>query len=444
MSDSDSDDSCISVVTGDESDGITFNDSGLLSDPNSIYTWLEKRFKKNIGPFGCLVGFGNALQNDYFGKVRYTQTSEMTALSREQYTDKNYADNLESSIKEFVKLYKNSKIRKVAPSLMDKLIKEFSTTHESTGHTASNVSRIVTHHVASTKLHQHGSVGRTHSSKPGAILRRPRPTLTNILHMEHSYPRTLPEDANERLTLLQNNISSVLFTHLKSQLSGEDIKEIKEILDDAVRQGRVLNPEVHWELVCMYINKKIENYITSNPGLTAQGLMDYFNRYIDFFDSLVGMLDTGWFAYFKLNRRFKVKVCILHKFVELLLVENCDSIRNLTRDQRYQAIADIVYSSMPIFNSNGLYYPSIFIKTILYQIANGIHNFDKRCLPDGVAGVAAGPAMEEVDGGTRIKSKKTRRYKKRLSTVSRASRASRASKRYRRRTYRNSRKRKHN
>ena len=440
MSDSDSDDSCISVVTGDESDGITFNDSGLLSDPNSIYTWLEKRFKKNIGPFGCLVGFGNALQNDYFGNVRYTQTSEMTALSREQYTDKNYADNLESSIKEFVKLYKNSKIRKVAPSLMDKLIKEFSTTHESTGHTASNVSRIVTHHVASPKLHQHGSVGRTQSSKPVGISKQPRhpPTLTNILHREHSSPRTLPEDANERLTLLQNYISRMLFGSLQYQLSYKDIAEIKKILDDAVRQGRVLNPEVHWELVCKYVNKNIENYITSNPGLTAQGLMDYFNRYIDFFDSLVGMLDTGWFAYFKLNRRFKVKVCILHKFVELLLVENCDSIRNLTRDQRYQAIANIVYNSMPIFNSNGLYYPPNFINTILYQIANGIHNFDKRCLPDGVAGVAAGPAMEEVDGGTRIKSKKTRRYKKRLS------RASRASKRYRRRTYRNSRKRKHN
>jgi len=422
---SDSDDSCISVVTSDESDGITFSANGLLSDANNIYTWLEKRFKKNMGPFGCLVGFGNALQNDYFREVRYTQTSEMTALSREQYTDKKYADNLESSIKEFVKLYKNSKIRKAAPSLVDKLIKELS------GHTASKLSSTVTHHVASRKLEHHGSVGRTHSGKPGGISRQRPTTLTNILHREHSSSRTLPEDANERLTLLQNNISSVLFASLQSQLSGEDIKEIKEILDDAVTQGRVLNPEVHWELVCMYINKKIENYIIRNPGLTAQGLMDYFNRYIDFFDSLVGMLDTGWFAYFKLNRRFKVKVCILHKFVELLLVENCDSIRNLRGDQRYQAIADIVYSSMPIFNSNGLYYPSNFINTILYEIANGIHNFDVK-YPPNVA------TMEEVDGGTRIKSKKTRRYKKRLS------RASRSSRRYRRQTYRNSRKRKHN
>ena len=429
---SDSDDSCI--VTHDEDDGITFNENGLLSDPNSIYTWLEKRFKKNIGPFGCLVGFSNALQNDYFGKVRYTQTSEMAALPPEQYRDKTYADNLESSIKEFVKLYKNSIIRKGAPSLMDKLINKFSTRHESTGHTASNVSRIVTHHVASPKLHQHGSVGRTQSSKPVGISKQPRhpPTLTNILHREHSSPRTLPEDANERLTLLQNYISRMLLGSLQYQLSYKDIAEIKKTLDDAVRQGRVLNPEVHWELVCKYVNKNIENYITSNPGLTAQGLMYYFNRYIDFFDSLAGMLDTGWFAYFKLNRRFKVKVCILHKFVELLLVENYGSIRNLRGDERYEAIANIVYNSMLIFNSNGLYYPPNFINTVLYQIANGIHNFDVKYPP------TVATRMEEVDGGTRIKSKKTRRYKKRLS------RASRASRRYHRRTYRNSRKRKHN
>jgi hypothetical protein len=426
--DSGSDDSCI--VTHDEDDEIIFNENGLLSDADNINKWLEKRFKKNMGHFGCLVGFRNALQNYYFREVGDIQTREMTALPPEQYRDKTYADNLEISIKEFVKLYKNSKIRKAAPSLMDELIKKFSTRYESTGHTASRLSHTVTHHVASRTLKHHGSVGRTHSGKPGGISKQPRrpTTLTDILQREHSSSRTLPEDANERLTLLQNHISSVLFGSLQYQLSYKDIAEIKKILYDAVRKGRVINPEVHWELVCKYVNKNIEKYIIRNPGLTAQGLMDYFNLYIDFFDSLAGMLDTGWFAYFKLNRRFKVKVCILHKFVELLLVENYGSIRNLRGDERYQAIADIVYSSMLSFNSNGLYYPPNFIDTILYKIANGIHNFDVKYPP------TVATTMEEVDGGTRIKSKKTRRYKKRLS------RASRASRRYRRRTHRNSQK----